>query len=511
MEINSEEVYAMNTEDIEKSFIEYINIHKGVFSTFGKLEFTNSNRIGQGGNGLVYLAKINEKEVAVKFLISDSERKIIRFKSEYFNTNYVKNELCNIVNMIHYDELEIQDGIVIPYIIMSRYSKNLKKYENEKGEIKEKDFICLVDFLFSTLNSIHRKGIIHRDIKPENILVDEEEKFVIADFGIAHFEKDSFPIDNKTRKGERLANIEFSAPEQISNQYDVTQAADIYSMAQIMYWYIFGNVNRGTGAEYISQKYNWDNAYIYDDIINKCLRNNPAERFQSINEIIEFYDNEKSKMKELDPFEDMYEFHDAVLSVVPEFYNQAFAITDKETMYELFNSIFGCKYNQPLEFNTGIGNNEVDSIIKLENDDFLMGTRQLNIRCVWGLLTDDVYDDILLLEIDKSSPYIIDGKECCYVAVIENEDIVPYNEISSGYVRYKGNVHKTTNLRVQERYVGNDYKIIAIAPFHSCTIIEQNDKFLEKLQTVEVLQQNDIYELKEKIHMNRTYDVSMRL
>ena len=66
-------------------------------------------------------------------------------------------------------------------------------------------------------------------------------------------------------------------------------------------------------------------------------------------------------------------------------------------------------------------------------------------------------------------------------------------------------------MRVQERYVGNDYKIIAIAPFHSCTIIEQNDKFLEKLQTVEVLQQNDIYELKEKIHMNRTYDVSMRL
>ena len=32
-------------------------------------------------------------------------------------------------------------------------------------------------------------------------------------------------------------------------------------MAQIMYWYVFGNVNRGTGAEHISQKYNWKDAY----------------------------------------------------------------------------------------------------------------------------------------------------------------------------------------------------------------------------------------------------------
>lgn len=501
----------MKTEEIEKYLIEYIKSHEIVFTTLGEVRFTNSDRIGQGGNGLVYLATINEKEIAIKFLISDSERKHIRFKSEYFNTNYVRNELRNIVNMIHYGELEIQDGIVIPYIIMSRYSKNLKKYKNEKGEIGEEEFRKLFEFLLSTLNSIHRKGIIHRDIKPENILVNKDEKFVLSDFGIAHFEKENFPIDNKTKKGERLANIEFSAPEQISGMYKVTQAADIYSMAQIMYWFVFGIVNRGTGAENISQKYSWDDAYIYDYIISRCLRNNPTERFQTIEEIIQFYKNEKSKTKELDPFEDMYEFHDAILSVVPEFYNYAHTITDKDTMCKLFHSIFTCKYNKSLEFNTGKGNNLVSSIIKLENNDFLMGERQLNIRSIWGLLTDDIFDDILLLEIDESLPYVIEDKEYYDVAVIENEHIVPYDTISSGYVRYKGKVHKTSNLNIQERYVGNDYKVIAIAPFHSCTIIDENDRFLEKLQTVEVLQQEDIYKLKEEIHMNRTYDVYIRL
>ena len=81
--------YIVDVKEIEKNFIEYINYHKGVVSAFGKLEFTNSNRIGQGGNGLVYLAKINEKEIAIKFLISNSKSKINRFKSEYFNMNYI--------------------------------------------------------------------------------------------------------------------------------------------------------------------------------------------------------------------------------------------------------------------------------------------------------------------------------------------------------------------------------------------------------------------------------------
>lgn len=499
----------MKTEEIEKNLIEHINSKEGILTILGKLHFTNKDRIGQGGNGLVYLATINDKEIAIKFLISDLERKHTRFKSEYFNTNYVRDELCNIVNMIHYDELEIQEGLVIPYIIMSRYSENLKIYRNKKNEIEEKEFISLFNFLLSTLNLIHRKGIIHRDIKPENILVDKDEKFVLSDFGIAHYEKDDFPIDNMTRKGERLANIEFSAPEQISNKYEVTQAADIYSMAQIMYWFIFGTVNRGTGAENISQRYSWNNAHLYDSILNRCFRNNPLERFQSIDEIYLFIEN--NKKKKIDPFEDMNVFHNAILSVVPEFYNKAFAITDKEVMCELFNSIFSEKYNEPIEFNTGKGNSTISSIIKLENNDFLMGQRQLNIQKIWGLLSDDIYDDILLLEIDKSLPYIIQDEEHYSVAVIENEDIVPCKEISSGYIRYKDKVQKVSALNVQERYVGYDYKVIAIAPSQSCTIIEENDIFLKELQTLEVLKQEDIYELKERIHMNRTRDVYMRL
>ena len=77
--------------------------------------------------------------------------------------------------------------------------------------------------------------------------------------------------------------------------------------------------------------------------------------------------------------------------------------------------------------------------------------------------------------------------------------------------RPKGKVHKITDLKIQERFIGNDYNVIAIAPFNSCTIIEKNDKYLRKLQTIETIQQEDIYKLKREIHVNRSYDVYKRL
>ena len=508
--------YSVNTKEIKKKLQNYIKTNKGIETVLGKLAFTNSDGLGEGGNGLVYLSKINKKKIAIKFLITDSERKCTRFKSEYFNTNYVRDELCNIVNMICYGELQIEDETIIPYIIMSAYAKNLKKYRKEKDEVQEEDFKKLIEFLLTTLKSIHKKNIIHRDIKPENILVDEDEKFVLADFGIAHYKRDDFLIDNKTEKKERLANVSFSAPEQIINDYEVTQTADIYSMAQIMYWFIFENVSRGTGGEKIAKKYNWKDANVYDMIIDKCLRNNPTERFQSIEEISQFYENEKKKkkIKIINPFGDMSKFHKAVVSVVPEFFDSVNNITDKGVMCDLFNSIFSHKYNQQLWFNTGISNNPISSIIKLGNDDFLMNDKQLNIRKIWGFLTDNLYDDILLLEIDKSLPYKIEGEEYYRVAVIKNKDgdeiIVPYEKILSGYIRYNDKVHKISDLTIQERYIDN-YKVIAIAPDHNCTIVPENDEFLLELQDIEKLQQEDIRELKRKIYKNKSEEVLRRL
>jgi len=501
----------MTNQQIEALLIEHIKENNGINNCFGHFTFNTSDRIGQGGNGIVYSAKIDDNCVAIKFLITDSKKKLLRFKSEFFNTNYAKNKLKNIVNMIQYNELKLTDEISIPYIIMSKYENNLKKYRTTLDIVNIDEFKALKQFLFQSIKSLHDNGILHRDIKPENILIDSNGKYYLSDFGIAHFDDAQFPIYNNTGKGERLANIEFSAPEQIDNSFPATEATDIYSVAQVLYWFVFNKVNRGTGGEHISTAFEDEDAYILDDIIYKCINNNPKERFQSINEIESYYNNKKYESREIDVFDDMYQFSTAIRSVVPEFYNQVYYIEDKNEMEKLFNNIFSAKYNRSIEFNSGEGNNTINSIIKLENDEFLMDYRQMNIIRVWGLLTNDVYDDIILLELGKSKPYIINDKEHYGVAQINDNEIVPIKNVESGYVRYKDNVVSTQELKIQERYIYNDYKIIVLAPFHSCSIIEKNDKFICEMQSKSPIVADDIYKLNKKIHMNRSRDVMCRL
>lgn len=52
--------------------------------------------------------------------------------------------------MICYGELQIEDETIIPYIIMSAYAKNLKKYRKEKDEVQEEDFKKLIEFLLKS-------------------------------------------------------------------------------------------------------------------------------------------------------------------------------------------------------------------------------------------------------------------------------------------------------------------------------------------------------------------------
>ncbi|MDI9539888.1 MAG: protein kinase [Bacillota bacterium] len=505
----------MTKDEVLKLLNNHIEKNEGIMTVFGELKFKKSDKLGEGGNGSVYKTKFNEKEIAVKFLTFLSDSKKERFRSEYFNTNYVRSDLNNVVNMIHYDELKLNEDSFntynIPYILMSVYSKNLKKYREDKNEITEEEFKKLLNFLSSTLRSIHNKGIIHRDIKPENILVDENDNFVMSDFGIAHYNKNDFPLDNNTKKGDRLANILFSAPEQKNNQYDVTEAADIYSMAQIMYWYVFEKVRQGTGAQKISSNYKWDCAVIYDEIIDKCLRNNPNDRFQSIDEILDFYKQRKRELSEVNPFDDMEKFQDSVLSIVPEFYNNVNFIEDKNAMSDLFNSIFEKKYREKIEFNTGNGNNSISSIEKLENDDFLMDFGQINIKKIWGYFTDFIYDDILLLELENSLGYEIDGETYYSVGVVENKGTFPREEIDSGYIRYEDKVYNVSKLNIQYRDIMNCYNIVAIAPSKNCILMCDNDVYLKELQNKGKITKEDIINLKLRIKENKHSDVLRRL
>ena len=70
----------MDIDETGKVLREYIFENKGINTLFGKAEYISSNNpLGQGGNGIVYLFRMNDKEIAIKFLLSDQSEKRSRF------------------------------------------------------------------------------------------------------------------------------------------------------------------------------------------------------------------------------------------------------------------------------------------------------------------------------------------------------------------------------------------------------------------------------------------------
>jgi serine/threonine-protein kinase len=513
IEISMHDNIGENHINDERCLINYIRENGGIECEFGKIAIITSEKIGQGGNGLVYIGRINGIEIAIKFLIHYNSNKYLRFKAEYFNINLIKDRIKNSVNNIHYGELKINENI-FPYIIMKKYSKSLREYRNKLNNIEWNNIKALFEFLIDTLNCIHKENIIHRDIKPENILIDENGEYVLADFGIAHFTKEDFPIKNKTKKSDRLANFEFSAPEQINSKVQCTPATDIYSMAQVIYWFAFGQVHKGTGIRYFEEIFEGTEAIIMSKIIHKCLQNNPMDRYQTVEDIQNEYSDLYSELNtenDDDPFKDMYEFHDILNSSNPDFYRGVSYIDNIEEIKMFFNKLNDGDFQRRIEFNTGNGNGAIKIIKYLENGNFSIDGREITVNRIWGCTSDDIYNDICILELKPSVPYIIEGKEYFEVAVINNELIVPVKKIQSGYIKINGIINKTRDLKIEERSIYDGCKYMAIGTCHQCSIISQNDEYLDELQEVENLDNELILQLRKDISKNKEFDVSMRL
>ncbi len=80
------------------------------------------------------------------------------------------------------------------------------------------------------VGALHRHGLIHRDLKPANILLDEEGRAFVADFGLAKDPQASL----LTEPGQTLGSLDYIAPEQVRGE-KVSPSADVYSLGCVMF------------------------------------------------------------------------------------------------------------------------------------------------------------------------------------------------------------------------------------------------------------------------------------
>lgn len=234
--------------------------------------------IGEGGAGKIY--KVTDEHGgywAIKQLdpSKTTRDKIKRFKNEL--TFCLRNRHINIITVTDHGVNKFG-----PFYVMKLYDGSLRTLL--KSGIEASKVLFYYSQILDGVEAAHLQKVIHRDLKPENILYDKNnDRLVICDFGIAHFEEEDLFTAVETRNDKRLANFQYAAPEQRSRGMNVDHRSDIYALGLILNEMFTSYTPLGTGFKTV-EKAAPDYKYL-DSLIDVTLRQKSEERPASIEEI----------------------------------------------------------------------------------------------------------------------------------------------------------------------------------------------------------------------------------
>ncbi|MGB0581814.1 MAG: protein kinase domain-containing protein, partial [Limisphaerales bacterium] len=150
------------------------------------------------------------------------------------------------------------------------------------GSMSPAEALEIVPRICEALQYAHDQGIVHRDIKPENILLDQQGRVKIADFGLAKLVKPGEEDYTLTQEGMTMGTPRYMAPEQMDAPQDVDHRADVYSLGVVFYEMLTGEVPMGRFAP-PSKKVEVD--VRLDEVVLRSLERDPELRFQHASEV----------------------------------------------------------------------------------------------------------------------------------------------------------------------------------------------------------------------------------
>ena len=200
--------------------------------TFGNYQL--ERELGQGGMGIVYLAKDSglNRHVALKILRSDLGEDP-SFSTKFLEEVEVTASLAH-PNIIRVFTLGDQDGRL--YLVMEHLDQpSLEDSMQTRGKIPEKEVLEIGMGIASALQFAHEEtGLIHRDIKPGNILFGRENIPKLADFGLAAGARSALG-----QQDEIWGTPYYVSPERLLREPEDIRS-DIYSLGATLYHALAG-------------------------------------------------------------------------------------------------------------------------------------------------------------------------------------------------------------------------------------------------------------------------------
>lgn len=229
--------------------------------------------IGSGGTAKVYIAhdKWANKTVAVKALFKSSYKdNYIRNKFKQEANQYLYLDHPNIVNLTDYIEKDDTDYIVMEFID----GKTLDEYINTvSGPLVGENLINIFSQILAGVAHAHHDEIFHLDIKPSNIMITNDMKVKVLDFGISSTKEEK--IEKEKR---RMGTPMYMSPEQVTMS-EIQRFSDIYSLGVTLFYAVTATLP-------------YKGKHTFDEIFHKI-------KYEALPEINQFYPYASPKLQKV--------------------------------------------------------------------------------------------------------------------------------------------------------------------------------------------------------------------
>ncbi len=238
------------------------------------------------------LDKRLDRWVAVKVMhphLRGTEEARARFAREARAVARLKHP--GILEIYDYSDSESDDAYIATELLTG---PTLRVFVDSAPEMPAEIAACIGLELSRALSAAHAEGIVHRDVKPENVLLHQNRDIKLTDFGIADMLDPS--MSHMTATGQILGSPAHMAPEQVEGG-ESDARSDVFAVGTILYWLATGKLPFSGKNPHQVLKRVVDCAPVdpmivrpaigvpLRDVIVRCLKKDPKERFQSAEEL----------------------------------------------------------------------------------------------------------------------------------------------------------------------------------------------------------------------------------
>ncbi len=194
-----------------------------------------------------------------------------------------------------YDSGE-SDGFLY-YVMPYEKGQSLREKLVSEGELPVGAAVRLLRDVVDALAHAHALGVVHRDIKPENIMISGNHALV-TDFGVAKAVSDATGREKLTTAGVALGTPAYMAPEQAVADPHIDHRADVYAVGVLAYELLTGQppftgaTPQAVLSAHVTQspepvvRHRGTVPPVLADLVMKCLEKRPADRWQSVEELL---------------------------------------------------------------------------------------------------------------------------------------------------------------------------------------------------------------------------------